>query len=279
MKDILKRLLRKTGFLDPAFAIYWATQPRVLAHNFLYRVQGAPDRLPIPPLKLRSKVWGQYADIRLFLGQAGQIQFLLDTLKECGVGTGEFEAILDFGCGAGRAIRQFPFLEPPLEKAKIFGSDINAEQVEWCRRNLPFAEFQVNSPYPPLRYADEKFDFIYTFSVFTHLPEASQRAWLAELRRVLKPDGCLLVTTCGESYTEAMTPEERERFRRGEMVVRQGELAEKPATYNECIAFHPPGYLERNLAAGFKLLRFFPGKSSWYGPLADLDHYFLRKTG
>lgn len=277
MKEVLKKLLRKLGFLDPAFSIYWAAQPRVIAHNILYQVQGAPDGLPIPPLKLRSKVWGEYADISLFLGQTGQIQFLLDTLAECGAHVNEFQAILDFGCGAGRAIRQFPFLNTPLKKAKIFGSDINQEQIQWCRRNLPFAEFEINSPQPPLNYADKEFDLVYTFSVFTHLPESYQRAWIKELARVLKPGGFLLITTCGESYLETMTHDEQERFRDGQLVVRHGEMADKPLTYNECIAFHPPGYLERNLATGFELLRFLPGDSSWYGPRADMDHYFLKK--
>ena len=277
MKEIIKHALGKIGLQDAASIAYRAANPRILYHNLKFRLRGAPDRLPIPPARLRTRVWGEYVDIRLFLAQQGQIQFLLDTLSANGARTDEFEAVLDFGCGAGRAIRQFPFLDRPLKKTKIFGTDINPDQIEWCRRNLPFAEFAVNEPHPPLRYRDATFDFIYNFSVFTHLPESLQMAWMEELKRVTKPGGFLLITTCGESYFETLDSDEQEQFRQGQLVVRHGDKATAPETYNECIAFHPRSYVEAKLAHGFKLLHFVPGTSSWHGPRADLDHYFLKK--
>ena len=59
-----------------------------------------------------------------------------------------------------------------------------AELVDWCRENLPFAEVRRNGAAPPLPAGDSEFSLIYAFSVFTHLGETAQRAWMRELERV-----------------------------------------------------------------------------------------------
>jgi ubiquinone/menaquinone biosynthesis C-methylase UbiE len=50
----------------------------------------------------------------------------------------------------------------------------------------------------PLNFADQHFDLIFNHSVVTHLDEKYQDAWLAELHRVTKPGGILLLTVSGE---------------------------------------------------------------------------------
>ena len=115
-------------------------------------------------------------------------------LAKNGIELEQFRAILDFGCGCGRIIRNFRDLEGP----RLFGTDYNPKLANWCRSNLPFAEFGVNGLAPPLKYEDGSFDFIYAFSVFTHLSEKLQTEWLAELNRVMSPGGYLLFTTLGE---------------------------------------------------------------------------------
>jgi len=42
---------------------------------------------------------------------------------------------------------------------------------------------------PPMSYEDNMFDFVYSISIFTHLPEDMQFAWLQELQRITKPGG------------------------------------------------------------------------------------------
>jgi 2-polyprenyl-3-methyl-5-hydroxy-6-metoxy-1,4-benzoquinol methylase len=102
--------------------------------------------------------------------------------------------VLDFGCGCGRVM--IPFSRDA--KAEIYGTDIDDEAIAWCRANISsIAKFEQNSASPPLQYADAFFDFVYSISVFTHLPRKMEMDWLAELRRVIKPGGYLLLTTLG----------------------------------------------------------------------------------
>ena len=155
---------------------------------------------------------------------------------------GELGAVLDFGCGCGRVTRYWSEFA-----GTVAGSDLDAGAVEWCRSNLPFAQFELNTLAPPLAFADERFDLVYALSVFTHLTAELQLAWRDELRRVLRPGVFLLVTTHGRSYLPRLEEDERARFERGELVVRWGDV---PGT-NLCSAYHPEPYLRETFAQGF----------------------------
>lgn len=269
LRGIASMLYRPVHFRT----LYRRARPklRLLYHNAPYWIRGARDGLPIPPLHLRKLAWSECADLRVFFQHSGRIQYILEVLRQHGADIDSFRAILDFGCGAGRDMRQFHHLGT---KAKVYGSDINTDQVSWCRQNLPFAECEVNQALPPLAYRDNTFDFIYTFSVFTHLAELQQFLWIEELSRVLRPGGYLLATTCGESYLGFLTQSEREDFRAGRLVVRNGGLAGSPSRYGGCIAFHPVEYVREKLAKKFELVQFFPGEPD--GPIGEMDQYFLK---
>jgi Methyltransferase domain len=47
---------------------------------------------------------------------------------------------------------------------------------------------------PPLNVTDNSFDVIFAWSIFSHYSKAFHRAWLAELHRILRARGRLLVT-------------------------------------------------------------------------------------
>jgi SAM-dependent methyltransferase len=104
-----------------------------------------------------------------------------------------YEAILDWGCGCGRVSR---FLERTAA-GRLTGADIDADNVSWCRRNLAFGAFHVIPLHPPTAFKNETFDLVFGISVFTHLAEQEQRQWLAELRRIVRPGGTLLLTVHG----------------------------------------------------------------------------------
>ncbi|HXH97561.1 MAG TPA: class I SAM-dependent methyltransferase, partial [Gaiellaceae bacterium] len=172
----------------------------------------------------------------------------------------EVEAVLDFGCGCGRVTRYWAGFG-----ASVAGSDLDRAAVEWCRGNLPFGRFEVNGLEPPLAFENESFDLVYALSVFTHLPSELQLAWRDELLRVLRPGGYLLVTTHGRSYLPRLEPAERERFERGELVVRWADL---PGT-NLCSAYHPERYLRETFANGLELVELVP-EGALGNPTQDL---------
>jgi cyclopropane fatty-acyl-phospholipid synthase-like methyltransferase len=179
---------------------------------------------------------------------------------------GEAADILDFGCGCGRVLRYWEG-----HRGAVVGSDRDAGAVDWCADNLPFAQVERNELAPPLDRAEESVDLVYALSVFTHLTAELQTAWRDELRRILRPGGRLLLTTHGRSYLPRLEPAERERFERGDLVVRWGEL---PGS-NLCSAYHPERYLRETFAQGFELETLEP-EGARGNPTQDL--VVLRRT-
>ncbi|MCS7024557.1 MAG: class I SAM-dependent methyltransferase [Bryobacteraceae bacterium] len=97
---------------------------------------------------------------------------------------------LEIGCGPGRLLR-------PLSRhfGEIHGVDVSDEMVERARANLrgiPHAHVHRGSGADLSQFADESFDFVYSYAVFQHIPErAIVDSYLKEARRVLKVGGLL----------------------------------------------------------------------------------------
>jgi SAM-dependent methyltransferase len=231
VKRRLIRVLARAGLIGPAFRVY----ERLVA----LRPSSVPvvDGPPLPPRRLMVRVAGT-ADAEWFL-RSGRASY--DAIA-AHVPPEGLHSVLDFGCGCGRVTRywaDFP--------GSVSGSDVSPEAVDWCRRNLPFARFEVNELAPPLLFADESFDLAYALSVFTHLTADLQLAWRDDMRRALRPGGYLLLTTHGRSYLPRLEARERAAFERGELVVRWADV---PGT-NLCSAYHPEAYLRETFAHGF----------------------------
>ncbi len=163
----------------------------------------------LPPLHLRHRVHGSvYPDGFLRVGRlcASDIAALL---KTHGLALSSFHRILDFGCGCGRVLR---YLRDRAGTAELYGTDIDPEAIDWCRKHLSGIHFGTNGSLPPTGYPDDHFDLIIAVSVFTHLNEGLQNAWLSEVNRILRPGGILLATLLnsgllgeggnGDSFTE-----------------------------------------------------------------------------
>jgi ubiquinone/menaquinone biosynthesis C-methylase UbiE len=265
---IVTKILRLFGLQVLADDIYrryrpFLAPPRV--QNVRFKNQVAPDELPIPPLELTSLVTEKY-DTELFLRSGVQgAQCIEDILKKNGLEINSFWAILDFGCGCGRILRNWNALYGP----KIHGSDYNKRLVSWCQESLSFAEVRLNKPSSKLDYEDDKFDFIYAISVFTHLSEDLQGFWINELKRVLRPGGYLLITVHGTTRMSVLSPTERQRYDSGQLVVRNERYAGK----NSCGEYHPEEYVRSTLCAGLRVVDFVPGGAKD----ADQDQYLFQK--
>jgi SAM-dependent methyltransferase len=153
---------------------------------------------PIPPFDLRRITAKRAIDNYIKSGER-IVNSFKEGLNSIGKDINEFGEILDFGCGAGRQIQYFY----DYKTSKITGCDPNADHIRWLSANYPLASFYVSNFDPPLPFPDEHFDLVYSVSVFTHLSEKAQFNWLAELKRVLRPEGMALLTTLGEHAAES----------------------------------------------------------------------------
>jgi SAM-dependent methyltransferase len=212
---------------------------------------GVDDGLPVPPARLRVTTC-HTADRAEFLeGGAMTATALASAASECGQDLASMTDILDFGCGCGRVARHWRHLEKPT----ISGCDYNPALVAWCDSNLPFLRCAENRLTPPLPYERERFDLVYSISVFTHLSLELQRDWIGEMKRILKPGGLLLITMHGDQHAAKDLPSrELNQYRAGEPVVTfSGHSGE-----NRCSSYLPTDYVQRELLAGFEPAGFWP---------------------
>ena len=211
------------------------------------------DELPLPPEALRVRI-GHWPDPDHFLAVGRKIFWDVKRLLAlAGRRLDEFGAILDFGCGCGRVLRHFRAL---AEGREIHGVDIDPEGVAWCREHLPFATCVQAGDDPPLPYADERFDLVLAISVFSHLPADRQRAWLGELRRVLRPGGLMVASVHGEALL--LAPEQQEALaalRRDGLLYSRGAGTPGLPDYYQT-TYHTRAYLEREWGAWFEPLHY-----------------------
>jgi O-antigen biosynthesis protein len=104
--------------------------------------------------------------------------------------------VLDVACGEGYGAAML------AEKAaSVVGLDIAAEAVVHAKRtygSVSNVEFHVSAA-TNLPHQDETFDIVVSFETIEHLTEADQATFVAEVRRVLRPDGLFIVSTPNQS--------------------------------------------------------------------------------
>lgn len=105
--------------------------------------------------------------------------------------------ILDFGCGYGRMLRLMTYYTDP---SGIFGCDPWDRSIAICREDGVLAHLAVSDYLPETLPFQGPFDFIYAYSVFTHLSRRATHACLDTLGRYLAPGGVLVITTRPEEY-------------------------------------------------------------------------------
>jgi SAM-dependent methyltransferase len=158
-----------------------------------------PCSQPLPPAGLVYRVTGGH-DLEGFDVSAYQHVQLLESVL--GSPIAARESILDFGCGCGRLLRRLIDAAP---NSRLVGCDTDAGAIGWVAANLPRVDAYVIDALPPLPFPDGSFDLVIGYSVFTHLDEEYQDAWLAELHRVLRPGGVGLLTIHGEAAWDRMS--------------------------------------------------------------------------
>ena len=106
-----------------------------------------------------------------------------------------FTSILDFGCGCGRILMWFG----PLSKTvPVHGVEIDEEAARWAQHHIPYATISSIKPEPPIDYADDFFDLVYCQDFFYRADDETAKSWLAELQRVTRPGGILVLAARGD---------------------------------------------------------------------------------
>jgi SAM-dependent methyltransferase len=97
---------------------------------------------------------------------------------------------LEIGCGPGRLLK-------PLSRrfGEIHGVDVSDEMIRMARENLAaisHAHAHASSGADLAAFADESFDFVYSYAVFQHIPDREVVfSYLREAHRVMKPGAIL----------------------------------------------------------------------------------------
>ncbi len=188
------------------------------------------------------------------------------------------DAIFELGCASGRVLRHFAVQRPDLD---IWGADIKLRHIEWMRLFLP-PKLRIfhNTILPHLPLEDNSLSLVAAFSVFTHIDDL-ELAWLAEIRRILKPGAFFYVTIHSERTWELMKPgipiydalmhmrahipdyPVSEAFLNGPMPREKTVLYWDNAENYNCNVFHHTHYVKREWGRFFDVEEIIPGGSGY----------------
>lgn len=98
--------------------------------------------------------------------------------------------VLDLACGSGYG--SFILAQ---EASEVLGMDLEAEAIAYCKLNhrRDNLTYQVGDAQNLGTISDNAFDAVVSFETIEHLPD--YRAYLSEVRRVLRPAGLFFVST------------------------------------------------------------------------------------
>jgi ubiquinone/menaquinone biosynthesis C-methylase UbiE len=101
--------------------------------------------------------------------------------------------LLDYGCGDGKYFHHFT-ANRGLSAENVYGAEVSSRRVQRCH-DMGWTNASLIQGTGPLPYKDSSFDIINMMEVIEHIPAELGSHTVAELRRVLRPGGMLLVST------------------------------------------------------------------------------------
>jgi SAM-dependent methyltransferase len=219
--------------------------------------------IPTPPAAHRRRVVQGDDVVRYTIGGA-TLRGRLDAIAQrfAGRGLASFDRILDWGCGSGRLTRALLATAPPTQE--VWGADIDEVNIVWCAHHLAGGRFRHLALNPPTPFSDGSFDLVIGVSVVTHLREADQDRWLAELARITNRGGLVLLSIQGPAVRAlAGLPASMEQLveRRGLVITGENQQI---SVRGECGAyyvdtFHSHAYVRDHWSHHFEVLDILEG--------------------
>ncbi len=106
------------------------------------------------------------------------------------------QSLLDVGCGTGGYLE---WAKTTGRFARLAGIDVSAEALELAHERVPEAELALSGA-GRISFDDCSFDLVSLNDVLQHIHQNEIAASLAELHRVLRPGGALLLRTNGARH-------------------------------------------------------------------------------
>lgn len=228
----------------------------------LYRRRTAESR-PIPPSSVRARAG--LPRIGEYLGGGGATAAEIDrALSHVDRRIADFQAVLDYGCGAGRVLRFV--IDRGRPDGRFAGTDVDAEAITWARQHLARIDWHVNRYRPPLPFGEAEFDLVYSVSIFSHLDEELQFQWLDEIARVTRPGGFALLSFHG--------PYAYEQCRSGRVVSNSMSCAQRVSSHG---SLDQERFIYEPYDVGRWNRRDFPGIDDTFG-MTFHSHDYVRET-
>ncbi|WP_049973758.1 class I SAM-dependent methyltransferase [Azospirillum sp. B4] len=154
----------------------------------------ANDTAPHTGTTLGKAFWHRYFNIYDTLNESVTYRDLVaENIDLTGMRPGQH--VLDAGTGTGNIA-----LELLRRGAKVTGTDYLESALDLCRKKAPEATFLFADLTKPLPFPDDSFDHAICVNVIHLLDEPSRALAVAELRRVVRPGGRVVVTVFGVGF-------------------------------------------------------------------------------
>jgi ubiquinone/menaquinone biosynthesis C-methylase UbiE len=100
------------------------------------------------------------------------------------------DTVIDFGCGVGNSI---PYFRRYFPSSKLVAADVSRKSLDLAAKRFSGEAdfFALNGK--SIDIPDASFDLLFSACVFHHIPHEEHKHWLAELRRIARPNAMLVI--------------------------------------------------------------------------------------